>query len=848
MKIDALETSALMNVAMRPDFVAAEGRGSWLTDHRGRRYLDFVQGWAVNALGHCPPQIAAALAAQAQRLVNPSPAFFNAPAIALAQRLAAAAQLERVFLCSSGAEANEGAIKLARRWGERQRAGAFEIITFADAFHGRTLATMSASGKAGWDRLFEPKVPGFPRAILNDIESVRAQFGAQTVGVMLEPVQGEAGVVPAAPDFLRALRQWCDEHGLLVILDEVQTGVGRTGTLFAFERAGVRPDILTLGKGLGGGVPLAALLARESVAAAFAHGDQGGTYCGNPLMAAVGCAVLDAVAQPDFLAQVQARLAAAPRRQLPSAWVVLLFGALADAGFPGTRPLDSAEWQAQVRWREVLTELGSLDGIVGPVVLADVVQRARRALSEAVFQPESPPVPVQVLGAFEAEHLPFDHLWFANLSDERWPLPANPSPWLATGLQRAWQVPLASADLALAAARRQLARLAAQCGEMVVSHAAQEADREVLPSALIESITCHAFESLATATAPLPLLLARDVAPAPLTDTQVRPLDADAAAAVRGGSLVFRDQSACAFRAQAVHRLHATPLAVPAPGLDAMTRGRLLHRLLQGFWEGLGTQAALLALGAAGAAQRLQRAAATALDELERERPGRIGPRLRALEMERLQRAGLAWLEIERSRPPFKVLGLEAQGRVVLGGLQVSVRPDRVDRLADGTLAVIDYKTGLVQVAAWLDARPDEPQLPLYATAYAQGALGGRPERVGALLFAQLRPGQTRAVALAHADGLLPGARVIAGAQVGIARPGWDGLLADWQEQLTRLAEEFVAGVAAVAPKDYPKTCRHCALPLACRAAERSTLAQRLAAADGAAEGVDGDDSEGGDD
>ena len=548
------------------------------------------------------------------------------------------------------------------------------------------------------------------------------------------------------------------------------------------------------------------------------------------------------------LAQVQARLAAAPRRQLPSAWVVLLFGALADAGFPGTRPLDSAEWQAQLRWREVLTELGSLDGIVGPVVLADVVQRARRALSEAVFQPESPPVPVQVLGAFEAEHLPFDHLWFANLSDERWPLPANPSPWLATGLQRAWQVPLASADLALAAARRQLARLAAQCGEMVVSHAAQEADREVLPSALIESITCHAFESLATATAPLPLLLARDVAPAPLTDTQVRPLDADAAAAVRGGSLVFRDQSACAFRAQAVHRLHATPLAVPAPGLDAMTRGRLLHRLLQGFWEGLGTQAALLALGAAGAAQRLQRAAATALDELERERPGRIGPRLRALEMERLQRAGLAWLEIERSRPPFTVLGLEAQGRVVLGGLQVSVRPDRVDRLADGTLAVIDYKTGLVHVAAWLDARPDEPQLPLYATAYAQGALGGRPERVGALLFAQLRPGQTRAVALAHADGLLPGARVIDGAQVGIARPGWDGLLADWQEQLTRLAKEFVAGVAAVAPKDYPKTCRHCALPLACRAAERSTLAQRLAAADGAAEGVDGDDSEGGDD
>jgi acetylornithine/N-succinyldiaminopimelate aminotransferase len=309
MKIDAFETSALMNVAARPDLVAVEGRGSWLIDQRGRRYLDFVQGWAVNALGHCPPQIADALAVQAQRLVNPSPAFFNDAALGLAQRLAALSGLERVFPCSSGAEANEGAIKLARKWGQLQRGGAFEIITFADAFHGRTLATMSASGKAGWDALFEPKVPGFPKAQLNDLASVQALITPRTVAVMLEPVQGEAGVVPADAAFLQALRALCDAHGLLLILDEVQTGIGRTGTLFAFEQAGVRPDILTLGKGLGGGVPLAALLARESVAAAFAHGDQGGTYCGNPLMAAVGSAVLDTVAAPDFLAAVNERAA-----------------------------------------------------------------------------------------------------------------------------------------------------------------------------------------------------------------------------------------------------------------------------------------------------------------------------------------------------------------------------------------------------------------------------------------------------------------------------------------------------------------------------------------------------------
>jgi len=306
MKIGHYETDALMDVAARPPLVFVEGRGSWLVDHAGRRYLDFVQGWAVNSLGHCPPQIAAALAAQAQRLISPSPAFFNDAALALAGRLAALSGLPRVFLASSGAEANEGAIKLARKWGELHRDGAFEIVTFADGFHGRTLATMAASGKAGWDRLFEPKAPGFPKARLNDLDSVRALIGPKTVAVMLEPIQGEAGVVPAGAEFLQALRALCDERGLLLVLDEVQTGVGRTGSLFAFERAGVVPDILTLGKGLGGGVPLAALLAKEQ-AACFAHGDQGGTYCGNPLTAAVGSAVLDVVAQPRFLAGVVER-------------------------------------------------------------------------------------------------------------------------------------------------------------------------------------------------------------------------------------------------------------------------------------------------------------------------------------------------------------------------------------------------------------------------------------------------------------------------------------------------------------------------------------------------------------
>ncbi|HTT09500.1 MAG TPA: acetylornithine transaminase [Burkholderiaceae bacterium] len=308
MKIDQYDTAAVMAVAARPELVFVEGHGSWLFDHRGKRYLDFVQGWAVNALGHCPPEIARALARQAQRLVNPSPAFFNDAAIELAGRLAALSGLPHVFLASSGAEANEGAIKLARKWGQKNKQGAHEIITFGDAFHGRTLATMSASGKAGWERLFEPKVPGFPKAVLNDLASVEALVGPATVGIMLEPTQGEAGVVPAEDAFLRALRRLCDRHGLLLILDEVQTGIGRTGTMFAFEQVGIRPDLVTLGKGIGGGVPLSALLATDA-AMCFEPGDQGGTYCGNPLMAAVGSAVIDAVSTPAFLATVRERAA-----------------------------------------------------------------------------------------------------------------------------------------------------------------------------------------------------------------------------------------------------------------------------------------------------------------------------------------------------------------------------------------------------------------------------------------------------------------------------------------------------------------------------------------------------------
>lgn len=298
-----VDAHSVMFITKRPDIVMVEGKGSWLTDQNGKRYLDFLQGWAVNCLGHCNPGIVNALHQQAQKLINPSPAFYNEPMIRLSDLLTENSCFDKVFFANSGAEANEGAIKLARKWGQLHKNGAYEIITFDHSFHGRTLATMSASGKPGWDTMFAPQVLGFPKAELNDINSVKKCITDKSVAVMLEPVQGEGGVIPCNDQFMRDLRQLTKEHNLLLIVDEVQAGFGRTGKLFAYQNYGIEPDIMSLGKGIGGGVPLAALLCRDEVAC-FVPGDQGGTYNGNALMTAVGISVIEQLLAPGFLQSV----------------------------------------------------------------------------------------------------------------------------------------------------------------------------------------------------------------------------------------------------------------------------------------------------------------------------------------------------------------------------------------------------------------------------------------------------------------------------------------------------------------------------------------------------------------
>jgi acetylornithine/N-succinyldiaminopimelate aminotransferase len=294
----------IMYTCDRPDTVFTSGQGSWLVDHNGKRYLDFVQGWAVNCLGHSPAILTQALTEQAHKLWNCSPAFYNEPQLMLAEQLTQASGLDKAFFTSTGAEANEGAIKLARKWGQVHKAGAFKIITMDGGFHGRTLATMSATGKSSFSSMFNPKVDGFIKVPFNNLEACEQAIDNSVAAILLEPIQGEAGVIPATKAFIQGLSKLCKQHNILLMFDEVQTGLGRTGKLFAAHQYDITPDVMTLGKGLGGGAPLGAVLARESVCC-FEAGEQGGTFSGNALMCSIGLEVIKTINDNDFLEQSQ---------------------------------------------------------------------------------------------------------------------------------------------------------------------------------------------------------------------------------------------------------------------------------------------------------------------------------------------------------------------------------------------------------------------------------------------------------------------------------------------------------------------------------------------------------------
>ncbi len=293
-----------MRTFKRTPITLVKGEGSWVWDDEGNKYLDFVAGWAVNCLGHCPPVVVEAIREQAGTLIQTSNQFYTIPQLQLSQILIEKSCCDQIFIANSGAEANEGAVKLARRYGKLKLDGAYEIITANGSFHGRTLAMVAATGQHKFQNPYTPLPEGFVNVEYNNVSAIKDAIGKQTCAIFLEVIQGEGGVNVPDKSYLKEVQDICKDKGLLLMLDEVQTGIGRTGTLFAYEQYGIEPDIMTLAKGLGGGVPIGAFLSKKEVSV-FTPGDHGSTFAGNPLVCAAAYSTLKYLLENDVLGNVK---------------------------------------------------------------------------------------------------------------------------------------------------------------------------------------------------------------------------------------------------------------------------------------------------------------------------------------------------------------------------------------------------------------------------------------------------------------------------------------------------------------------------------------------------------------
>ena len=299
-----IESKYYMNVVRRQPMVLEKGYGTKVWDTEGNEYLDFTSGWAVNNLCHCHPAVTAAIKEQAETLLQTSNQFYTIPQLKLAQTLVDNSCFDRVFFCNSGAEANEGATKLARKWGKIHKKGAYHIITALNSFHGRTMNMVAATGQPHYQENWKPLPPGFINVPFNDINAIKEATTEETCAVMLEPVQGEAGVIIPSPNYLQEVREWCTQQSMLLIVDEVQTGLGRLGTLWGYEKFDIQPDVMTLAKALGNGTPIGAFLARNE-AAVLEPGDHGSTFGGNALTCAAAFASTSYIVEKRISAQAE---------------------------------------------------------------------------------------------------------------------------------------------------------------------------------------------------------------------------------------------------------------------------------------------------------------------------------------------------------------------------------------------------------------------------------------------------------------------------------------------------------------------------------------------------------------
>ena len=527
-------------------------------------------------------------------------------------------------------------------------------------------------------------------------------------------------------------------------------------------------------------------------------------------------------------------------KQPPSAWSSTFQQLLGGLGWPGERTLDSEEYQTFGKWREIISQLSTLDLIAPRLRFDEALENLRRLAGNALFQPESPEVPVQVLGVLEANALEFDHLFVTGMTDEEWPQPTNPNPFLPLSVQRKLGVPHAGADWQLAFARRTTNAWRACAKEIRFSYPLRDGDREMGPSPLLREVP-EAQPTLEDAALYRSSIFSSRAIEA-LADFKAPRLPAGIE--VKGGAEFFKNQAACPFRAFAIYRLGAQGMEAGHAGLDARDRGLLMHRAAENLWKELKNSKQLAASSEEELKAAAGRAAADALESMRRKRPDVMTQAFTALEQERVASLLLRLLELEKNRAPFELLEREKKRPVTVAGVEVSTRPDRMDRLEDGSRVILDYKTGRgTGVGGWLGERPDEPQLPLYAVS------AGRDD-VAAVAFVQLHAQGVLFKGLSREKELLPGVQTLAENRIAAQNwASWPEMLEGWRAMLENLAREFLDGRADVSPKDYPTTCRDCDLGALCRVKEIKdrgpVIAEPVLSAGSEATGVEGSVVEG---
>jgi probable DNA repair protein len=506
-----------------------------------------------------------------------------------------------------------------------------------------------------------------------------------------------------------------------------------------------------------------------------------------------------------------------PRSGSHAVFAKIISVGLQITGFPGERGLNSTEYQTLKKWQTLVADFSALDHVIEKTSYYEAISRLKRMASDTLFQPETPDVPIQILGVLEAAGMEFDRLWVMGLSDEQWPLRARPNPFLPLELQRRTRLPLSLASESLAYCRRLTDGWLTSAREVILSYPKYSDDRdghELTPSPLIKAITEGEL------VLPVPVkhgdLIMQSCQLEKIEDGQAPPLDKEMAGqGVKGGTAVIKDYAACPFRAWAKHRLQVESLNVPHAGLSARERGLLVHQVLAQLWGRLKTKATLDAISDPDLNCMLESVATDAVSHMQKDRPATLSGRFAQVEQRRLVHLAREWLDEEKKRGYFSVVAIEEKRSIQIGDLALNARLDRIDALQDGQSIVIDYKTRKPSIQTMIGERPDEPQLPLYLVmTEVQQCFSGAA-------FASIKRGEMGFAAIVQDSGLLPGVKAFSQLNGCKQFSNWEDLLETWRQQLIDLAAGFCSGDARVDPKNYPATCEHCDLQLFCRIYER---------------------------